>query len=54
MSNRSERSRTTLWLVRRIEGSGWHLFSGSLHEMVAHINELHRQSGVQHAARELE
>jgi hypothetical protein len=42
------------WLARRIDGSGWHLFSGDLREMVDYINELHRRSGVQHAARELD
>jgi hypothetical protein len=54
MSNRRGVPRTRLWLVRRIDGSGWHIFSGSLEEMVAHINALHIESGVQHAAREVD
>jgi hypothetical protein len=49
VSDRKERPRTALWLIRRIDGSSWHLFSGDLREMVDYINELHRRSGVQHA-----
>jgi len=53
MSNRMERARTSLWLVRRIDGTDWRLFSGSFQEMCAHIARLHRKTGMQHAAREV-
>jgi hypothetical protein len=53
MSSRSGKGGDPLWLVRRISGDGWSLFVGTLHEVVGHINRLHRESGVQHAAREL-
>ena len=54
MSERTARGQTRLWLVRRTDGVGSHLFCGSLQEMALHIGRLHRESGVQHAARELE
>jgi hypothetical protein len=53
MSNRMERARSSLWLVRRIDGTDWRLFSGSVHEMCEHISRLHRKTGIQHAAREV-
>jgi hypothetical protein len=53
MSSRIGKGGTPLWLVRRIGGDGVSLFVGSLHEVVGYINRLHRESGVQHAAREL-
>jgi hypothetical protein len=43
-----------LWWVRRIDGTAVHLFAGNLHAVVRHINDLHRATGVQHAARELD
>ena len=52
MSNRKEG--TSLWWVGRIDGTDGHFFTGSLHAMVRHINELHLASDVQHCARQLE
>jgi len=52
MSSRKEG--TSLWWVRRIDGTDAHFFVGDLHAMVRHINELHLGSGVQYCARELE
>lgn len=43
-----------LWWVRRLDGTGAHLFCGSHAEMVAYIAGLHRDTGIQHAAREVE
>ena len=53
MSNRTDKARSPLWLVRRIDGTGWHIFSGKLEEVVRHMNALHRASGQTHAAREI-
>jgi hypothetical protein len=52
VSNRKARS-TSLWIVRRRDGSGWHLFSGSLKDMGRYIAGLHRLTGRQHLAREV-
>jgi hypothetical protein len=54
MSDRILRHRTALWLVRCTNGAGLHLFSGTLREMAAHISQLHRTTGRQHAACELD
>lgn len=54
MSDRWKRARTSLWWGRCTDGSGWHMFSGSLEEMGAHVSRLHRESGKQHAARQVE
>lgn len=44
----------SVWCVYREDGGvPPKLFSGSLHEVVAHINALHRVEGVSFAAREL-
>jgi hypothetical protein len=53
MSSRIGKGGDPLWLVRRIGGGSVRLFVGTLHEVVGYINQLHRESGVQHAAREL-
>ena len=53
MSNRVSSERTPLWRVRRVDGRGWHLFSGTLKEMAAHINGLHAATGLPHAASEV-
>lgn len=50
----------TLWWVRpvgadlRIDEHQGHLFSGDRPAMVAHIADLHRRTGVQHAARQVQ
>lgn len=47
-------ARTPLWLVYPVDGrSPAQLFSGGLQQMVAHINALHSEQGVQFAGREL-
>jgi hypothetical protein len=43
-----------LWMVRAVNAPIGTLFYGTLFEMVAHINDLHRRSGVQHAGRAIE
>jgi hypothetical protein len=43
-----------LWWVRRIDGTAVHLFVGDLRAVVRHMNDLHRATGVQHCARELD
>jgi hypothetical protein len=43
-----------LWWVRRIDGTAVHLFVGDLCAVVRHMNDLHRATGVQHCARELD
>ncbi|CAN5381544.1 hypothetical protein BH10PSE6_BH10PSE6_10360 [soil metagenome] len=54
MSDRYGQPRVTVWWVYRGDGRvPPRLFSGSLQEVVAHINSLHRAQGVQFAAREL-
>ncbi len=54
MSDRTDKARSPLWLVRRIDGTGWHLFSGELEEVVVHMNALHSASGQAHAAHEVD
>lgn len=54
MSDRVGRERALIWLVCRVDGYGLHLFSGTLEEMVAHINCLHVSTGTQHVARKVE
>lgn len=53
MSQRFGQERVPLWMVQARGRAGWKLFAGTLHEMVAFINRLHRESGIQHLAREL-
>ena len=53
MSQRVGQEHIQLWMVSRYGRAGWALFVGSLHEVVAHINRLHRERGVQHIAREV-
>jgi hypothetical protein len=53
MSQRIGHERVLLWMVQARGRAGWKLFVGSLHEMVAYINRLHRESGVQYCAREV-
>lgn len=54
MSNRRNRDRTPLWVVRRLDGHPGHLFGVGLQEMMDHMNRMYRDSGVQHAAREID
>jgi hypothetical protein len=42
-----------LWRVRAVDTAASTLFYGTLVEMVAHINRLHRESGIQHAGRQI-
>ena len=53
MSRRIGKERIPLWIVCAHGRAGWKLFAGSLHEAVAYINRLHRESGIQHSAREV-
>jgi hypothetical protein len=60
MSNRKERTQTQLWRIRpvdadlRIAEEDGHVFAGSEEAMVDHINGLHRETGLMHAARLIE
>jgi hypothetical protein len=42
-----------MWWVSRPDGGGGHLFAGDLQSAVQHINDLHRQTGLQHATQEV-
>ena len=42
-----------MWWVSRPDGVDGHLFAGDLQSVVHHINELHRQTGLQHATHEV-
>jgi hypothetical protein len=54
MSDRILKRRTGLWWVYPVDGRvAPALFSGSLKQMVAHINALHSAQGVQFGGREL-
>lgn len=53
MSDRTERERTLIRLVCRVDGYCLHL-AARLKEMVAHINRLHVTTGIRHAARKVE
>jgi hypothetical protein len=54
MSDRIHKRRTGLWWVYPVDGRvAPALFSGSLKQMVAHINALHSAQGVQFGGREL-
>lgn len=50
---RSQRSGSVWWVYSGDGGVPPKLFSGSLQEVVAHINALHRAQGVSFAAREV-
>lgn len=52
MSARGGMQRSELWQVRMARSANWHLFAGSLSEVVAYINRLHCSTGMQHTARE--
>ena len=53
MSQRIGQEPIALWTVSAQGRRGSRLFAGSLHEVVAHINRLHRESGIPYSAREL-
>lgn len=54
MTDQQGQPRGNVWCVYREDGGvSPKLFSGSLREVVAHINALHRVEGVSFAAREL-
>jgi len=54
MSQRIGQERVVLWIVGCLHArGGWKPFLGTLHEVVAHISRLHRESGDQYCAREL-
>ncbi len=42
-----------LWLVRRLDDDDWNVFAGTFEQAISHINQLHRETGKLHAAREL-
>lgn len=60
MNTRSTGHSTELWWIRpmdkdlRIDESKGHLFAGDVDAMIKHINELHLQTGIAHAARRIE
>lgn len=43
----------SLWEVTRHDGGEHHQFRGNFQEMIAHINQLHRITGMQYGAHEV-
>lgn len=59
MSNRANKPKAGLWWVRPMDGmtideGNGHVFSGTDREMADHIRDLHRETGRQHAATNVE